>query len=150
MKKINVIITVLIFSLFISCKKDILTENPKTLVVEDFYNTNGQVEAALASIYAPIRGQLGSWMIGAIECQTEWGAGIVGATNFDGHKTMQGLDAVPANNIVAIWDNLYLGIRNANLVIKMFQPSFIFKKKQAVKIVMTNVWQFTNHKLNLY
>ena len=70
MKKINVIIAVLIFSLFISCKKDILTENPKTLVVEDFYNTNGQVEAALASIYTPIRGQLAGWMIGAIECQT--------------------------------------------------------------------------------
>ncbi|MES2872325.1 MAG: RagB/SusD family nutrient uptake outer membrane protein [Bacteroidota bacterium] len=118
MKKINVIITVLIFSLFISCKKDILTENPKTLVVEDFYNTNGQVEAALASIYTPIRGPLAGWMIGAIECQTEWGAGIVGATNFDGHKTMQGLDAVPANNIVQIWDNLFLGVRNANLVIK--------------------------------
>lgn len=105
-------------SSFISCDKDVLTEKPKTLVVEGFYNTAGEVEAALGAIYAPLRGEMSGWWIGVLESHTEWGAGLTGAANFDGYKTMQGLDAVSTNNLERFWNAMYVSIRNANLVIK--------------------------------
>ena len=103
--------------LFASCQ-ELLLEEPKALMVESFYSTPAEVEAGLAAIYAPLRGQMSGWWVGALDCQAEWGAGYAGAANFDSHKTMQGLDNVASNNIVAIWDNMFLSIRNANLVLK--------------------------------
>ncbi|HSI74307.1 MAG TPA: RagB/SusD family nutrient uptake outer membrane protein [Lunatimonas sp.] len=103
--------------LLVSCE-DTLMEEPRALMVESFYNSPAEVEAGLAAIYAPIRGQMSGWWIGALDCQAEWGAGLNGAANFDAHKTMQGLDNVASNNIVGIWDNMFRSILYANLVIK--------------------------------
>jgi hypothetical protein len=99
-----------------SCE-DILTEKPKGLTVESFYNTAVEVEAGLAAIYAPLRANMSGWWIGILESQTEWGAGLTAAANFDPFKTMTGIDKVGENNLIPIWNGYYSAIRNANLVI---------------------------------
>lgn len=117
MKKILYRLVILGAISFVSCE-DLLLEEPKAMMVESFYSTPAEVEAGLAAIYAPIRGQMSGWWIGALDCQAEWGAGYNGAANFDAHKSMQGLDNVASNNIVTIWDNMFRSVRNANLVLK--------------------------------
>lgn len=129
-KIINILYTgVLGLILLVSCQ-DALLEQPRALMVESFYNTPAEVEAGLAAIYAPIRGSMSGWWIGALDCQAEWGAGINGAANFDAFKTMQGLDNVASNNIVGIWDNMFSSIRNANLVIKYTPDSEVLSETQ--------------------
>lgn len=109
---------------------DQLVESPKDLVVEDFYNTPDEVEAALAAIVAPIRGQMSGWWIGILETHTEWGAGLVGSANFDSYKTMNGLDAVGASNLVSRWNAFYQAIRNANLAIANIPDSDVLNQEQ--------------------
>ena len=106
----------LAFSL-VSCE-DTLVEEPRLLTIEGFYNTPAEVEAGLAAIYDPLRGQMSGWWIGILESHTEWGAGFTGSSNFDSYRSMQGLSNVGTNNLVRRWDAFYQSIRNANLVIK--------------------------------
>jgi hypothetical protein len=117
MKKVSYkVLTLVTFSL-VSCQ-GVLLEEPKALMVESFYSSPAEVEAGLAAIYPPLRGQMSGWWIAALDCQAEWGAGLNGAANFDAHKNMEGLDNVASNNVVRIWDNMFQSIRNANLVLK--------------------------------
>lgn len=104
------------FCSFLACE-DALIEKPKSLTVEGFYNTPGEVETGLAAIYTPMRNRIDNWWMSMQECQTEYGGGLIGAANFDACKTMQGLDGVTSNNIIRSWDDFYSSIRNANLVI---------------------------------
>lgn len=117
MKKFIIYIPVFL-TLFaiVSCKK-VLEESPKSLTVEAFYNTPAEVEAGLAAIYAPLRSQMSGWWIGILESETEWGAGLSAAANFDPFKSMSGIDKVGENNLIPIWNSYYVAIRNANLVI---------------------------------
>ena len=118
MKKKILYIPVL-FTLMVVCScKKLLIESPKGLVVEGFYNTPSEVEAALAAIYTPLRSDMSGWWLSILECHAEWGAGMVGHTNFDSYKSMAGLSDVGKNNLVTRWNSFYLAIRNANLVIK--------------------------------
>jgi hypothetical protein len=117
MKKIITYISVLlIIGLTSSCKK-LLEESPKGLTVEAFYNTAAEVEAGLAAIYTPLRNDMSGYWIGILETHAEWGAGMTGGANFDSYKTMQGLSATGENNLIPRWNNFFLSIRNANLVI---------------------------------
>ncbi|WP_373514117.1 RagB/SusD family nutrient uptake outer membrane protein [Persicitalea sp.] len=113
-----------------SACKDVLVEQPKALTVEGFYNTPTEVEAGLAAIYEPIRGQMSGWWIGILESHTEWGAGLSGAANFDSFKSMQGVSSVGANNLIPRWNAFYQSIRNANLVIKYTPDSKILTPEQ--------------------
>lgn len=136
MKKINFILPILFLSLFLSCKKDVLIEKPKATVVESFYNTAGEVEAGLAAIYSSVRGQIGGrFWIDVLECQTEWGAGFTGSANFDGFRSMQGLDPAAAKNIEPIWNGFYVAIRNANYVIKYTPTGKILSEEAKNKYI---------------
>ena len=116
-------------SLLVSCE-DQLMEKPKSLTVEDFYNSPEEVEAGLAAIYDPLRGQMSGWWIGILESHTEWGAGFTGSSNFDSYRSMQGLSSVGINNLVRRWDAFYESIRNANLVIKHTPDSELLSQEQ--------------------
>lgn len=111
------IIPALLLLTISSCKK-LLEESPKGLSVDGFYNTPAEADAAVAAIYSPLRGDMSGWWIGILECETEWGAGLSGAANFDSFKSMSGVDDVGKNNLIPRWNAFYVAIRNANLVIK--------------------------------
>src|SRR5690625_3320972 len=134
MKKLIVNLT-LVVALFATSCEDQLLESPKDLVVEDFYNTGQEVEAGLAAIVAPLRSQMSGWWIGVLETHAEWGAGLVGAANFDSYKTMNGMDSVGASNLIPIWNAFYQAIRNANLVIANVPDSEELSQEQIDRYV---------------
>lgn len=112
-----------------SCK-DVLLEKPKSLTVEEFYNTAQEVESGLAAIYSPIRASIGQYWNCILESQTEWGGGLTGAANADAARAMQGLDGVTANNVEGVWNNFFVAIRNANLVIANTPNSEVLTEEQ--------------------
>lgn len=112
MKKLSIFI--LIFCLY-SCK-DVLTEEPKSIAVETFYNTNAEVEAAISAIYTPFRsGNLfGSEYLAMLETFSDYQQGRASwAPNSD----FQGLNGTNITRSGAQWNQFYLAVRNANLVI---------------------------------
>lgn len=127
--KITIALTVCLAFVSFSCE-DSLVEEPRSLTIEGFYNTPAEVEAGLAAIYDPLRGQMSGWWIGILESHTEWGAGFTGSANFDSYRSMQGLSSVGANNLVPRWDAFYQSIRNANLVIKHTPESEVLSQEQ--------------------
>jgi len=114
-KIIHNLLFLIISSLLASCTKD-LDENPKNIVVENFYNTPEEVEAAVNAIYPPIR--LGATGIApynaTLECHTDYAYGRGSWAQFN---DFAGLDAVNTNRVADFWETFYLAIRNANLVI---------------------------------
>jgi len=113
MKKLLLILLTL--SLF-SCE-DFLVESPKSIAVETFYNTKTEVESAIAAAYSPLRPSTayGSQYISLIECNAEywWGRGSWANTS-----DFQGYNTTNIGRTDAAWNQFYLTIRNANLVIK--------------------------------
>lgn len=105
--------TLIIVILFNSCEK-ILEEKPKTVAVENFYNTSEEVEAAVNSIYSPIRGIIEEQTV-ILDTHTDWGYGRGSRADYN---AMQGFNAANINNAGSRWNAFYLAIRNANLVIK--------------------------------
>jgi len=103
----------LMLSLFISCE-DILEEKPKTVAVENFYNTAEEVEAAVNSIYPPISGIIVEQTV-ILDTHTDWGYGRGSRADYN---AMQGFNAANINNAGSRWNAFYLSVRNANLVIK--------------------------------
>ena len=128
-KTITYISLLLILAGSSSCKK-LLTEKPKGLTVEGFYNTAAEVEAGLGAIYTPLRNDMSGYWIGILETHAEWGAGLTGGANFDSYKTMQGLSATGENNLIPRWNNFFTSIRNANLVIKYLPESTILTQNE--------------------
>lgn len=113
MKKLLVYFMAII--MLTSCK-DSLIEKPKSIAVETFYNTPGEVEAAIAAIYTPFRsGSLyGAEYIALLECFTDYHQGRASwAPNSD----FNGLNGTNITRSAGQWSALYLAIRNANLVI---------------------------------
>src|SRR5690606_3451742 len=109
---------------------DALLEKPKSLTVEEFFNTPQEVESGLAAIYSPIRASIGQYWNCMLESQTEWGGGLTGAANADAARAMQGLDGVTANNVEGVWNNFFVAIRNANLVIANTPNSEMLTEEQ--------------------
>ncbi len=102
-----------IMLVFMSCE-DILVEKPKTLAVEIFYNTAGEVETAVNAVYSPVKGTIEE-QIAILDAHTDWGYGRGSRADYN---NLQGFNAANINNAGSRWNAFYLTIRNANLVIK--------------------------------
>lgn len=105
----------LLFSMlfFVSCE-DILVEHPKTLAVENFYNTNEELVTAVNAIYVPLRGVIEEQIV-ILDVHNDWGYGRGSRADYN---AMQGFNAANINNAGSRWNSFYLAIRNANLVIE--------------------------------
>lgn len=134
MKKLIISSIVLLMIFTVACE-DLLVESPKDLAVNDYYNTTAEVEAALAASVDPLRGFMSGWWIGILETHSIWGAGLVGSSNFDSFKTMDGLDAVGASNLVSRWNGFYRSIRNSNLAIANIPDSEVLNQEQKDQFV---------------
>lgn len=101
--------------MFSSCE-GVLVEEPKAIVSEQFYNTAGDLETAVNAIFAPLRsyncfGALYPWQT-EIYSDFQLGRGSYAVLN-----DYQGLDNTNVSRIGSMWNEFYLAIRNANLVI---------------------------------
>lgn len=113
MKKIGILLAILAFS---GCK-DVLEEQPKSLAVQNFYNTPAELEAAVAAIYAPLRNGncLGGLYPAQHEAMPDYGNGRGSYTIISDYV---GLDNTNITRVGQMWDLFYQAIRNANLVIE--------------------------------
>jgi hypothetical protein len=97
----------------VSCNKE-LVEDPRSLAVENFYNTAAEVEAATNAIYIPYRDGL-PLLVAQHESYTDY---CYGRGTYAQLSDFQGLNTTNITRIQSIWNLFYLSIRNANLVIK--------------------------------
>lgn len=111
-KSIILLLTITVLS---SCS-DLLTEEPKSLSAETFYNTVDEMESAVNAIYGPMRGDGG--------LSINYPAQLEGLPDYGdsrGSQTpvslYQGLDNTNISRVGSIWDGFYQSIRNANIVI---------------------------------
>lgn len=104
-----------VLSLLFGCSK-MLEEHPKAIATETFYNTADEVASATNAIYSPLRSAdcLGGNYPALMECLPDYG---YGRGSWAPNSDYNGLDATNISRIAVIWNNLYLSIRNANLVI---------------------------------
>ena len=111
----NIIKLILVLGIATSCNKQLI-ERPKSIAENNFYNTSSEVEAALGAIYAPLRGSdcLGAVYESIQESSSDW---FIGRASFAPTSEFQGLDGTGITRVGSIWNEFYLSIRNANLVI---------------------------------
>lgn len=94
---------------------DALVEAPKTVAVENFYNTAGEVETAVNAIYSPWRTNTHAVYTGVLDIHTDYG---YGRGSYAQYNDFQGMNANNINRVAGFWNFMYLSIRNANIVIK--------------------------------
>lgn len=103
--------------LLVSCEK-VLVEQPKAIAVETFYNTPAELDAAVAAVYAPLRnpisGIAGEYLA-QLEAYVDYAFGRPGSS-YANPSDFQGLNSTNVNRVANMWPQLYLSIRNANLV----------------------------------
>ncbi|QDH81103.1 RagB/SusD family nutrient uptake outer membrane protein [Echinicola soli] len=92
---------------------DLLEEEPKTVVAENFYQTAADIEAATNAIYTPLR-NVRSEQVAVLSAHTDWGYGRGSRAQYN---DFNGLNATNMNTAASRWTMFYEGIRNANLVI---------------------------------
>lgn len=97
-----------------SCK-ELIEENPKMIAEETFYNTSQEVETAVNAIYTPLRQNPQN---GAIGVNSVYGEFTYGRGSWAALNDYSGLNDTWITRVSGWWQSLYLGIRNANLVIK--------------------------------
>lgn len=107
----------IIFLLSLVSCEDILKEEPKSIAMEYFYNTPGEVETAVAAIYSPIRSYNGFGFLFPAQLNTYAGDHFVGRGSYAPLSDFQGLNSTNITRIGSMWIQFYLGLRNANLVI---------------------------------
>src|SRR5690606_3830826 len=109
-------INYIVLLLLVSACTDQLIEKPKSIAEETFYNTAGEAEAAVAAIYTPLRSGsvYGAEYIAFMECFTDYHQG---RASWAPNSEFQGLDGTNATRTATKWEQFYLSIRNANLVI---------------------------------
>lgn len=107
------LLTIIAPLLLASCKKA-LEENPPSLAVETFYNTPAEVEAAVNAIYSPLRYNTMPNYYATLECQSDF---TYGRGSWAQMSEYQGLNDVNITRVGGFWNDFYLSIRNANLVI---------------------------------
>ena len=112
MKKILFILTAI---LSFSCA-DVLIESPKSIAVETFYNTSGEVESAIGAIYIPIRGN-NSFGAVYLAIQEAFSDFFLGRGSYVTLSDYQGLNSTNLSRVGNAWNDFYLSIRNANLII---------------------------------
>lgn len=112
MKKLLFLLPILCLT---ACERELI-EEPKSLVVEAFYNTAAEVEAAANLISVPLRSSSGLSVYEAtLESQTDY---AYGRGSWAPLSDFQGLDGANITRVSGLWNIFYLSIRNANLVIK--------------------------------
>ena len=111
MKKIVLLSLV---ALFLSCEKSLI-EEPKSISTNNFYNSSSDVEAAVAAAYDPIRGTGGS--INATSLLESFADYQYGRGSWAANSNYEGLNATNIGRSATIWQDMYLAIRNANLII---------------------------------
>ncbi|SEA30943.1 Starch-binding associating with outer membrane [Porphyromonadaceae bacterium KH3R12] len=113
---IRYILLLVLCLIAISCS-DLLDENPKSVAIENYYNTNEELKSAVNSIYLPYYSSAGGLTSYAttLEVHTDYcyGRGSNGQMN-----DFQGLNDANRAKTANYWRSLYLSIRNANIVIK--------------------------------
>ncbi|RRA99114.1 RagB/SusD family nutrient uptake outer membrane protein [Larkinella rosea] len=111
MKKILFLLPVLGL---LACE-DALKEEPKSLVVETFFNTAAEVETAANAIYSPLRNTNMSVYEATLESQTDY---AFGRGSWAPLSDFQGFNDANITRVAGLWNTFYLSIRNANLVIR--------------------------------
>lgn len=111
MKKILFLLPVL----FLMACEDALKEEPKSLVVETFFNTAAEVETAANGIYSPLRNNQMSVYEATLEAQTDY---AFGRGSWAQLSDFQGFNDANITRVSDLWRAFYLSIRNANLVIR--------------------------------
>ena len=102
--------------LFMGACKKALEEKPKSIATETFYNTAAEVQAAVNAAYYPLQSAdgFGSYYTLFESCADNvYGKGSLAAI-----EEYKGYSTANISNMNAVWDQLYLAVRNANLVIK--------------------------------
>ena len=112
MKKI-IYVLLIMFGL-ISCE-DLLTEQPKRIAAETFYNTPEELDAAVIAIYNQLQYGLRKNIQSIPESQIDYG---FARGSYLVVNKFQGLDATNTNRLSDIWARIYRAIRDANLVIQ--------------------------------
>lgn len=107
---------------FSSCE-DLLIEEPRTVSVENFYNTFEEVQSAINAIYPPLRSTRAE-QIAILDAHTDWGYGRGSRAQYN---DFAGLNPTNQNTAAARWNSFYLAIRNANLVIANASKSTVLK-----------------------
>ncbi|QIP17925.1 RagB/SusD family nutrient uptake outer membrane protein [Spirosoma aureum] len=125
------IIGVLCLCLFSSCEKSLI-EEPKSLVVESFFNTATEVETATNLIYSPLRNNNYAVYEATLECQSDYANG---RGSWAPLHVFQGLDDANITRVSDLWRAFYLSIRNANLVIKNAPTGKSISKADVTKYV---------------
>jgi starch-binding outer membrane protein, SusD/RagB family len=113
MKKIYPFLLIL---LLISCK-DILKEEPMSISSSNFYRTAGEVATSVSSIYEPIRAYNGFGFLFPAQLNNYDGEYFHGRGSYASLSDFQGLNSTNVTRIGLMWNQFYLGIRNANIVI---------------------------------
>jgi hypothetical protein len=117
--KLNITVKSFLFGLIglttlaTSCK-DVLDENPKSIVAEVFYNTPAEVEAGVNAIYSPLRSVMPEYTA-TLEAQSDFG---YGRGSWEPLSLYQGFNDANITRVIPFWNWYYTAIRNANLVIK--------------------------------
>jgi hypothetical protein len=113
MKKLFPIILILFL---VSCE-DVLKEQPKSIAMQNFYNTTGEVQTAVNAIYPPLTAYNGFGFLYPAQLNTYDGEYFVGRGSYAPLSDFQGLNSTNITRIGSMWVQFYLGIRNANIVI---------------------------------
>jgi starch-binding outer membrane protein, SusD/RagB family len=118
MKKFNISSITNIFLLPVlvsggfSCQ-NLLVEEPRSVAVENFYNTEEEVRTATNAIYSPLRAERAE-QVAILDTHTDWGYGRGSRAQYN---DFQGFNAANINATTVRWNAYYEAIRNANLVI---------------------------------
>ncbi|PZX49327.1 RagB/SusD family nutrient uptake outer membrane protein [Algoriphagus chordae] len=99
---------------FASSCNDLLEEEPKTIVSENFYQSVSDFDAATNAIYFPLR-MVRSEQIAVLSAHTDWGYGRGSRAQYN---DFDGFNPTNINAAAARWNSFYQGIRNANIVIQ--------------------------------
>ena len=97
----------------IACE-DILEEEPKSIASETFYNTSKEVAAAANAMYDPYKSSNFENYWAYQECCVDYG---FGRGSWASNSNFAGLDETNISRVALVWNEIYLSIRNANLVI---------------------------------
>ncbi len=115
LKSWNAIIAVFLLMIILGSCEKALVEEPKFLSGETFYNTVEEVEGAVNAIYPPYNSSFS--LADYISISESYSDYLVGRNTFFGD--FQGLTTTNTSRTAGAWDQFYLSIRNANLVINL-------------------------------
>ncbi|WP_439489051.1 RagB/SusD family nutrient uptake outer membrane protein [Algoriphagus sp.] len=108
-----------------SCS-DLLKEEPKEIVIENFYQNKSDFDAATNAIYFPLR-MIRSEHVAVLSAHTDWGYGRGSRAQYN---DFEGFNPTNINAAASRWNSFYQGIRNANLVIEKAPMSEVLTEEE--------------------